>query len=88
MDKSEDLPEKNDVTPVEPKAQADPQKPYLQSLANQWRNRPNKILNSEMGKSQDSILIHRTAEPTSTPHLASYNEWQHTQETVAASSRK
>ena len=44
MDKSEDNPEKNVVTPVDPKAQADPQKPYLQSLANQWRNRQTRLL--------------------------------------------
>ena len=51
-DKEDDIPKKNEFTPVLPKAQADPQYFQLQSLANQWSQEEYKITNSEIGKSQ------------------------------------
>ena len=42
-DKEDDIPEKNELTPVLPKAQADPQYLQLQSLANQRSQEEYKI---------------------------------------------
>ena len=42
-DKEDDIPEKNEFTPVLPKAQADPQYLQLQSLANQRSQEEYKI---------------------------------------------